>query len=167
MIDYFHLLLCSDVLSLWTSKRNLCAPDSQKGSALRLATVEGAFSQTLSGVVCSPSLYPQSLQCEILRVRLSHYHPVGTPKSVIYTRDRLKKNTPRKRMKYVVKVFPLFYICAFSFFFLRTYPVVAMVQFQFGIAGEWLTWRPCREGQALAAIKLTCLRYQVLCFLTM
>lgn len=69
----------------------------------------------------------------------------------------------RECIKYVVKVFPLSHTC--SLFLLS--PVVAMVLFQFGIAGEWLTWRPGGEGQALAAIKLTCLRYQVLCFLTM
>lgn len=72
-------------------------------------------------------------------------------------------NSLREWIKYVVKVFPLSHTC--SLFLLS--PVVAMVLFQFGIAGEWLTWRPSGEGQALAAIKLTCLWYQALCFLTM
>lgn len=106
----------------------------------------------------------QILHCKILRATLSHYHPVGTPspKSVKYTRDNRRKGPYGSGCKMKFSL-----ICGFSFSLLCTYLVVAIALFQFRIAGEWLTWRPCGEGQALAAIKLTCLRYQGLCFLTM
>lgn len=82
--DYFHLPLCSDAPSLSTSKPNLQQlPGSWSGEASApRSTVQRAFRRSLSEVVCSPSLYPQTLQCEILTERLSHIN-LGNSRSPV------------------------------------------------------------------------------------
>ena len=54
---------------------------SGEASAPR-STVQRAFRRSLSEVVCSPSLYPQTLQCEILTERLSHIN-LGNSRSPV------------------------------------------------------------------------------------
>lgn len=66
----------------------------------------------------------------------------------------------------ISKVLPLSLLCVLSRSPLSAHIHWLMWLVQFGIAGEWLKWRPCEEGQALAAIKFTCLRYQVPCLMS-
>ena len=139
-----------------------------KNSVQALDTVDGALKkeEAWEGWSAVPPCAHKH-DTEILR----HCHtitPLGHPvprQSAISGVAQRKRPRGREGRKSPARTFPLSPAASSSS--LCTYSVVTPAPFQFGIAGEWLTCRPCGEGQALAPIKLTCLWYRVLCFLTM